>query len=289
MSSFVNTILFRCLYSVVYLVSLLPMRFLYGISSIAFVIILHVVGYRKAVVIQNLSRSFPEMNYKDIETTMQEFYGSFTDNFVEMIKALSIPFPKLANKITLIHFDLITEQIKLGKNIIVSMGHCGNWEIMNVLPGILEVNAYAVYQPLKSKVVDRLCLWMRSRFGMQLIPAKSVARHLLSNKDKPSLYLFLADQCPLHVEADYRFDFLNQATSTFSSVEKLARSTGAVVVYIHVLKTSRGIYSAECKIVSTDAKQTKTTEITRKYLRLLALNIQAQPSGWLWTHKRWKR
>jgi KDO2-lipid IV(A) lauroyltransferase len=253
----INTIAFICLYSVTYIVSLLPMRILYGISNIAYLVILYVVGYRKTVVIQNLARSFPGMNYEDIEITMREFYHAFTDNFVEMLKAISIPYPQLANQVTLINFDIVTEQIKQGKNVIVSMGHCGNWELMNVLPAILQINSYAVYQPLKSKVVNRLCLILRTRFGMQLIPASSVVRHFLSNKDNPALYLFLADQCPRLVEPWYRFNLLNQETSTFSGMEKLARSSGTLVVYIHVLKTARGLYSAECKIVHSDSKLTK--------------------------------
>jgi KDO2-lipid IV(A) lauroyltransferase len=289
MRNILNSMAFNSLYSLIFLVSLLPMRFLYGISNLLYVIILPVLGYRKTVVIQNLSRSFPEMNYGDIENIMRGFYHGFTDNFAEILKAISTPFPELASKVTLINFDILGEQIKQGKSVIVSMGHCGNWELMSVLPGILNVNLCAVYQPLKSKLINKLCLVLRSRFGTALIPAKSVARHFLSNKDNPSLYLFLADQCPAFVEEKYRFGLLNQETSTFSGIEKLARSTGAMVVYIHVLKTAKGSYSAECKIVSADSKLTKETEITQNYLRLLELNIREQPSGWLWTHKRWKR
>jgi KDO2-lipid IV(A) lauroyltransferase len=265
------------------------MRILYGISNLIYVIILPVAGYRKSVVIQNLSRSFPEMNYGDIQRTMRAFYHGFTDNFAEILKAISTPFPQLASKVTLINFDVLEEQIKQGKSVIVSMGHCGNWELMSVLPGILNLSSCAVYQPLKSKIVDKLCLFLRSRFGTELIPAKSVARHFLSNKDNPSLYLFLADQCPAFVEEKYQLGLLNQKTSTFSGIEKLARSTGAMVVYIHVLKTDKGMYSAECKIISADSKLTQPTEITKNYLQLLELNIREQPSGWLWTHKRWKR
>lgn len=289
MKKIINTLAFTCLYGTAYMISLLPMRMLYGLSNIVYMVIVHVVPYRKRIVIQNLSRSFPEMNYKAIENTMSAFYRSFTDNFAEILKAISIPFLQQANKLTLINFDVVTEQIKQGKSVIASMGHCGNWEIMNVLPGILQVNSYAVYQPLKAKIVDRLFLTLRSRFGMRLIPATSVARHFLSKKDHPSLYLFLADQCPKSVDDKYRFDFLHQQTSTFPGIEKLAQATGAVVVYMHVLRTARGSYSAECKIISTDSVLIKETEITQNYIHHLERNIQEQPSSWLWTHKRWKR
>lgn len=137
--------------------------------------------------------------------------------------------------------------------------------------------------------MDRLCLTLRSRFGLQLIPARSIVRKFLSNKNQPSLYLFPADQCPPDVDAKYRFNFLHQQTSWFSGVEKLARATGAFVVYIQILRMGKGRYRAECILISATPELTGETEITQTYTRLLECNIKKQPGGWLWTHKRWKR
>ena len=263
------------------------MQLLYRISNIVYVVFSHIISYRKKVVIQNLSRSFPEKNYEEIEITMKKFYHLFCDNLVEILKSISISPTEQTNKITLTNINVIQEQIALGKNIIVSMGHCGNWEILNILPYILDLNCYAVYKPLKGKLVNRLFIKLRSRFGMQLVPAKSVARHFISNKNNPSVYFFLADQCPKTVDEEYQFDFLHQKTSVFSGIEKLAYTTNSAVVYLHVIKTSRGMYKIECKDISI--KTTDKRGITPRYIQLLEQNIQEQPYGWLWTHKRWKR
>jgi KDO2-lipid IV(A) lauroyltransferase len=169
------------------------------------------------------------------------------------------------------------------------MGHCGNWEILNVLPLMLNLNINAVYKPLETKCVDRLMLKIRSRFGMNLIPDRSIVRHIVSNRDNPSLYLFIADQCPVITDEAYRFDFLHQKTSVFSGVEKLAGITRSGVVYIHVTRISRGIYRIECKEISLHSASPAKTEITRNYIRRLEQNIMECPSDWLWSHKRWKR
>lgn len=288
MKKIYHNISYTALYTGIYLISLLPMKLLYRLSNIVYMLLLHVFAYRKAVVIQNLSRSFPDMNYKAIDSTMKAFYRSFADNVIEILKSASISYMQRSRQLELVNFDKITEEIAQHKNVIASLGHCGNWEILSVLPRLLQVNSYAVYQPLRSKVINRLCQTLRSRFGLKLIPTKSVVRHFLSRKDHPSLYFFLADQCPTHVDVNYRFRFLHQHTSTFSGMERLAKATGASVVYIHVLKTGRGMYRAECKTVCTNP-EAKPTEVTKSYMHLLERNIQEQPSGWLWTHKRWKR
>ena len=43
-----------------YLVSSLPFWLMYRISDLFFVIIYHILGYRKKVVMENLHNSFPE-------------------------------------------------------------------------------------------------------------------------------------------------------------------------------------------------------------------------------------
>lgn len=238
---------------------------------------------------QNLSRSFPDKNYQEIERTMKSFYYSFSDNLVEILKSTSISPNKQAEKIKLKNFDIIDKQISQGKSIIVCLGHCGNWEILNILPHLIGHNCYAIYKPLKIEVINKLFLKIRSRFGMQLIPTKSIVRHFISHKHNPSVYFFLADQCPKSTKGNYRFNFLHQQTNTFYGVERLAQSSNSAVVYIHITKTSRGVYQVECRDICTDSTYTAKKEITQKYIHFLEENIYQQPSGWLWTHKRWKR
>lgn len=289
MKKIINNITFNCLYGTLYVISLIPIQILYKVSNIIYILLVHSTPYRKNVVIQNLSRSFPNKNYKEIESIMKKFYHSFCDNLIEIFKTISISPDKQAKKISLINFDIAIEQIAKGKNVIACMGHCGNWEILNVLPYVLGTSCHAIYKPLKSDIINRLFIKMRSRFGMQLVPSKSAARHFISNKDNPSIYLFISDQCPKTVDVEYKFNFLNQNTSSLSGIEKLAQATNSPVVYMHVIKTSRGKYRIECKTVSTDSKSTKKTDIMQQYTLLLEQNIEEQPHTWLWTHKRWKR
>ncbi|MFT4071984.1 MAG: lysophospholipid acyltransferase family protein [Dysgonamonadaceae bacterium] len=289
MRKFVSAFICSFIYGIVYLISLLPMPVLYKISDTLYILLFYFIPYRKAVVVQNLSRSFSDMNYREIESTMKRFYRSFCDNLVEILKSISISPVQQANKITLVNFDIVRKQIAAQTTVIASMGHCGNWEIVSILPYMLNLNCYAVYKPLRGKIVDYLFLKIRSRFGMQLIPAKSVARHLIMNQDIASIYFFLADQCPKNIDKEYQFDFLHQVTGAFAGIEKLACSTHSAVVYIHVTKLSRGKYQLECKDINVEPELLDKKAVTARYIQLLERNIQEQPSGWLWTHKRWKR
>ncbi|MDR2498034.1 MAG: lysophospholipid acyltransferase family protein [Tannerellaceae bacterium] len=275
------------LYLLIYLISRLPMPVLYGFSSLAYHLAYHLLSYRKMVVIQNISRAFPEKKYGEIKIIVSNFYRSFCDNMVEILKAISATSIQQKDKIKHINFEPITNHIKAGKHVIASMGHCGNWELLNIIPFIIKLESYAVYKPLSAKYMDRLLLKIRSRFGMNLITDKVVIKHLLTNPN-PSIYFFLADQSPTIKDESSKFMFLHQPTYLFKGVEKLARKTNACVFYLHVIKIARGRYQVECKEISTNSSHTADKEISQNYIRLLEQNIRENPSGWLWSHKRWK-
>jgi KDO2-lipid IV(A) lauroyltransferase len=287
--NFINSVSYYLLYGIAYLASLLPMTLLYGIAKVYYFLMYYIVSYRKSVVIQNLSRSFPEKKYNDIKRLTVRFYKSFTDNFVEILKTLSVSEIEQQKRLVLTNIELVENLINQGKSIIAGTGHCGNWEIFNIMPSMMkQIDCYAVYKPLRIQAFDRLFIKLRTRFGMKMVPAKSVARFFLKNKNTPSLYLFLADQSPKRPDAEYQCQFLHQKTYMFPGVEKLAKSTNAAVVYVHITERKHGFYYAEFKLISEDSASTKDMEITSKYAALLEQTIKELPHKWLWSHKRWK-
>lgn len=289
MKQILQTIAYRSLYGILYIVSLLPMTLLYAMASFAFFLSNHVIGYRKAVVIQNISRSFPDMKYGEIRCVVKKFYACFTDYFAEILKSISAPAKVLDKKITFENLELIDRHINTGRNVIACLGHCGNWEMLNFTPYKLRHDMYAVYKPLRSGIMNRLMIKLRSRFGMKLIPDKSVIRHILTKKSSSAVYLFLADQCPRIKEEKYKFELLNQETYLFSGMEKLARISRSAVIYLHIAQLSKGNYKVTCIPICSEAESTNEGEISQKYVDLLTENIKEEPYGWLWTHKRWKR
>lgn len=280
---------YRSVYAAAYAVSLMPMAWLYRSASWAFFLTYYIFGYRKAVVIQNMARSFPDKPYGEIRCIVKKFYVCFTAYFAEIVKSISTPANLLDKKITFENLELVNRHIDAGRNVIACMGHCGNWEVLHFMPHKLPHTMYAVYKPLRSEVVNRLMMKVRSRFGMKLVSAQSVVRHILTRKSTPAVYLFLADQCPWIIEEKYKFKLLNQETYVFSGMEKLARISRSAVVYLHITQPSRGHYKITCLPVCPGAEAMPEGEISRKYVELLTENIEEEPSGWLWTHKRWKR
>ena len=83
-------VLYYLTYAVLWLFSLLPMWVHYLISDGIYVVVYHLVGYRKKLVRKNLTDSFPEKSETEISQIEKAFYSWFCDYLVETIKLLTI-------------------------------------------------------------------------------------------------------------------------------------------------------------------------------------------------------
>lgn len=79
----------RMLYGLLYLVSLLPLWALHGLSDFVSFVVYRIIGYRKEVVLSNLVIAFPEKTDAERSKIAKAFYSNFTDSMLESIKLIS--------------------------------------------------------------------------------------------------------------------------------------------------------------------------------------------------------
>ena len=72
------------------LVSYIPWCILYALSDVLFFLLYHVAGYRRKIVRQNLTESFPEKDLSEIRRIEKKFYHFFSDMMLESCKLASI-------------------------------------------------------------------------------------------------------------------------------------------------------------------------------------------------------
>ncbi|MBK8289654.1 MAG: hypothetical protein IPK96_00640 [Flammeovirgaceae bacterium] len=84
-------------------VSLLPFPVLYLLSDGLYVILYKVIGYRKKVVLKNISNSFPEKSREEHVQIMSAFYRHFCDLVVESIKVFTISQQEVEQRFTVIN------------------------------------------------------------------------------------------------------------------------------------------------------------------------------------------
>ncbi|HKJ40488.1 MAG TPA: lysophospholipid acyltransferase family protein, partial [Sunxiuqinia sp.] len=230
-------------FALVTLLSLLPFWLLYAISDLLFVLVFHVVKYRRKVVWKNLSNSFPQKEHKQLDRIMRNYFHHFCDLLVESFKLKTMSEKQLRKRMVVKNPEFVDHYFDQGKSVLALTMHYNNWEWNAILPKLLKHKLLFVYNPARNLTWDAFINGMRKRFGAELVSTKKIVKTLLNyrNKNIPTFTWLSADQRP---KANTRFwtTFLNQDTGFFPGPEALARHTNQVVLYQHLKKVKRGHY-----------------------------------------------
>jgi Kdo2-lipid IVA lauroyltransferase/acyltransferase len=278
------------IYSLVWLISLLPLPVLYFLSKGLYLLIYYVIGYRKKVVYENLRNSFPEKSPEEIKQIAKKFYKYFSRLLLEIIKLITISKKELKRRIVFRSTEVLTELYNKGIHGIVITGHYGNWEWVSGLADSTPYKVMAVYKPVSNKYLDRLFIRMRSKTGTELVNMNKILKAILINKRDgiPTLSFFNSDQSLVKEHIQYWTTFLNQDTPVIIGAEKIARLTKQAVLYCKIIPVRVGYYEVEVIKLFEDVSNVQDFEITEKHVKLLEQMIKDKPEYWLWTHRRWK-
>ena len=271
--------------------SWLPFPILYAFSDFLFVVSYYVIGYRINVVRKNLRSSFPEKSPGELKKIEKQFYKDLCDYGVETLKLLTISKEELMKRLVYKNPEIALPFADRGQSIILLTSHQFNWEWL-LTSGCLYLpfKVDFVYQRQSSKLFDNFSLESRSRFGAYPIERSQVAREAIRRKNVLRGVAIMADQFPgLDRDKKYWTTFMNQETAFFLGLGQLAFITQYPAIFFGVKKIKRGYYEAEGFVVSQPSYEKESQQIVEDYVKATEKIIRQNPSGWLWSHNRWKR
>jgi len=277
------------IYSLLYLVSLLPWRVLYIFSDGVAFLLKHVIKYRVDVVKQNLAIAFPHKTEKERKQIATRFYQQFTDSFIETIKLLSISDKTFEKRFTS-NVHVLNDLYATGQSVQIMAGHFFNWEFANW--GVAKYGKYpfiGVYMPLSNKAFNKIIYNLRARYGSILIPATNFRSqfHKYANEG-PYAMALAADQNPGNPLQAYWVNFFGTLTPFVKGPEKGAKLNNTAQVFVHFYRTKRGFYHSEYEVMTTSPNYFNDGQLTALYVKVLEDKIKLNPSNYLWSHRRWK-
>ena len=276
-----------------YILSLLPFWVHYLLSDFIYLILYKLVGYRKQVVRENLTISFPEKSKEELLRIERRFYHFLGDYFAESVKLMTISKQSLRRRLVFKNTEAIEECVESGQSCAVFLGHYCNWEWITSLPLWVTPKAQCgqIYHPIENKDFDRLFLRLRQRLGAVCIPMQDTLRKILEFRQagQPVVIGYISDQKPHWVNIHHWVDFLHHDTPVLTGTERIARKMNHAVFYLDVRRLRRGYYEAEFKLITREPQQMPEFKLTDIYYQMLEASIQRAPEFWLWSHNRWSR
>ena len=284
-----NFLLFILFILFVIIIGIIPFFLLYGLSDFTRVMLYYVFGYRKKVVVENLTKSFPDKSTKEITKLTRKFYKNLSDVLIEGIKAFSMNKKQVRNRHKVMNAEIADKYLDKGQSIIALPSHYTNWEWGTMSGGLFFKNKnIALYKPLNNKWVDRFVRWSRSKYGTELASIYKTIETFEKNKDHNSIFILAADQSPSKSNRAVWVDFLGRETAFLYGPEKYAKKYDLPVLFVDIQRVKRGHYELTFSVITDHPGDMPDGEITRLYAQKLEEVILNKPENWLWSHRRWK-
>ncbi len=168
-------------------------------------------------------------------------------------------------------------------------GHYGNWEWAGIASGTqLLHKPVGFYKPLTNKYIDAYTQKTRVQGRSVLVSIADTRAVFAKDWGEPPIFYMIADQSPPTERLALWVTFLNQDTAVLHGPEKYARVDNLPVFYAWIKPVKRGYYTLDFIPLSLEPKNTKTSEITARFMNILEDQIKEDPRYYLWSHRRWK-
>ena len=283
-------LVFAITYPFFWLFSKLPMRVLYVISDVLFLLIYYVLRYRKNVVISNLNLVFPDKTSEEKKKIAKEFFKHFTDLFMETLKAISISEKEILKRYQYKNPELVKNFLNNGRSIAFTRAHQANWEWSANAPIVLKCKAKGAYTSIGNTYFDKVVKDSRERFGFICYESSKTVKAIYTDfkEQVQSIYLLIGDQSPQLCHTYYWKEFFGIKVPFHIGTESLAKKFNLVVINCATKKIKRGYYETEFQLITENPKECNQFEITNTYIDFTEKIVKEQPECYLWSHRRFK-
>ena len=166
-----DRIVYYLYYAFINIFRVIPFGLLYLKSSFLYLVLYHVAGYRKNVVIDNLSKSFPDKSEKEILELTKKFYKeNLSDIFVEGLKGFTMTAKQFKTHYRVLNPEILDKYFNEGKDVLAIATHYGNWEWgIQAFNNQVKHQAAALYKPLSNKYIENYSKSLREKSGIHLV------------------------------------------------------------------------------------------------------------------------
>jgi KDO2-lipid IV(A) lauroyltransferase len=245
-------------------------------------------GSKRRIAVENL-RAAVERNALSIpappERVIRENFMQMGRSLSEVIKIYYGLGDSIVNGVRVEGLENFKNAKARGKGIIYITGHCGNWELMQLVVSLKVGELFVVVRMLNNPYINSVVERTRGRYGSSVVYKQGALKKLLSTLKEGGSAGVLMDQS-VFPEEGVVIDFLGAPAWTTKTPAALAKRTSAAVLPIFMRRAHDGYVVTIHPMVEMSGDEVEDTKRMSGYIEDY---IRENPSGWLWMHRRWKR
>ena len=287
-----NTVLYWLARAFIAGIQLLPLTFVARLGRAGGTIAFHLDARHRRVTLKNLTLCFGnEKSTEEIRAIAQENFRRLGENYMCAIKTAAMTFEELKPHLEFIGNECLPKKIgdESPKNVVVAIGHFGNFELYARLQSVLSgYQGATTYRALNQPALNRLMQDLRARSGCLFFERRADGHALRRRMEQRGVVLgLLADQSAKGLRAP----FLGHDCNTGLAPAILALRYDAELFTQICYRIAPAKWRLEFgeKIPTHEKGQPRSSEeIMRDVNRALETAVRRDPANWFWVHRRWK-
>lgn len=246
----------------------------------------------RRIVRRNLKFVYPEWTPKRIKETSLKVFQNIGMTFMEVFQIICLPKDELISRTKIKGKKILLEAIKENKGVILISAHLGNWEIVSPFLAALGLRTSAVGRRLRVKLLNRLIVGLRTRFGTVSIDKEGGMPKMMRSVREGKILGIMIDQ-GTQSSMGVKINFFDRAVTATPAPALIALRCKCPVVPIFGVREIDGGLTI---IVKPPLELTKTQDLKsdlkvnmQLMTNIIEKTVRDYPEQWFWVHKRWKK
>jgi len=284
--------MYLILYSLVYLLSLIPRPLGLRLGSSLGGFFFRILSRRRNIALNNLTVAFgEEKTQQEREGIARQSFRNLGRHFFEALYLIRFDREKLASYIQYENRQYFDEAVDQGRGVVFLTAHFGCWELLAVSSGYFLKPSFLIAKPLDFKPAERLVRAIREKSGNQCVSKEKSMRRLIQVLREGGILATLMDQ-----NIDWKdgvfVPFFGKRACTNKGLALLVRKTQVPVIPVFIVDQSQGqyrvVFSPPMPWLSFGDKTKEIEENTAQYNRVIEDMARKYPEQYFWVHQRWK-
>jgi Kdo2-lipid IVA lauroyltransferase/acyltransferase len=247
--------------------------------------------------LENLRASFPEKSEAEVEAIAERSMQHFIELVMDVL--FTTRLIHVESWYRYVRLCGLAEALKVllrGQGAIVLTGHYGNWEILGYTLATMGFETYSIARPIDNPHIDAWLLGVREKRGQIILSKRGVTTTALDVLNRKGVLGFIADQ---NAGPKGMFvPFFGRLASTYKSIGLLAIEHQVPVIVGYARRRNDAfqfdlgvqdvIYPHEWMNYPRHLYKDELHYLTARYTKGIEDFVRADPTQYLWIHRRWK-
>ncbi len=180
--------------------------------------------------------------------------------------------------------------------VMLAASHTGNWEMSAYVAARFLAKRgkrlTVVAKPLSVHAINAFCMDLRHIAGLNVVPPRGAILAVRSSLQRGDVVAMLIDQVPDRIAHGVHVDFLGSSALADRAPASIACAHGATLLVVAATRRDDTLVVQRlAEFVPPAARSAAdqwTANVTRASTCALERFVRAEPSSWLWLHRRWR-